>query len=197
MPAAGPVALADPVCGRPVTLEVEHRHVHGGALFVFCGEECRAAFVAHPRRWAFITLCGGVRPSPPAGLPPTAPPRAGAAPASPGMLARWREKRFALTCCREMLELYHAVARSRPELSGEALYRHVVAQRLGADGPAAAEMIRGAAQSYASWPVERALTFRDVVRYVVVSDLIGLHRDTPWVHEGLKRLVDDSVPARL
>lgn len=187
-------ALADPVCGRPVTLAAEHHHVHAGALFVFCSADCHAAFAAHPRRWAFITLSGGTRPpAPRADLPAVrrAPP-----PAS-SLLTRWREKRFALACCKEMLELYHAVARRRPELVGEALYRHVVAQRVGADGPAADELIRGAARSYASWPAERALTFRDVVRYVAVSEFVGLNRDTPWVHDGLKQLVHDTIPARL
>lgn len=193
--------LADPVCGRAVTLDAAHRQVHGGALFVFCSEHCRATFAAHPRRWAFITLSGGVRPPvpPPAtGLAPDAPdPSARSLPPATGLLSRWREKRFALACCREMLQLHDAIARHRPDLRGEALYRHVLAQRLGSDGPAVEKMIQGATESYASWPVERALTFRDIVRFVAVSEFIGLHRDTPWVHDGLKHLVDDAVPSRL
>jgi YHS domain-containing protein len=63
-------ALIDPVCGMPCTAASLHSFVHGGALFVFCSEVCRARFSADPLR--FIDMRVRERDVPvTAALPPT------------------------------------------------------------------------------------------------------------------------------
>jgi len=47
-------------------------------------------------------------------------------------LTTWRERRFASARCRELLQLHHAVAAREPALTGSALYRRIVAERIGA-----------------------------------------------------------------
>src|SRR5512141_2585116 len=48
--------LIDPICGVPVSASSPHRSVHGGAMFYFCSEACRARFVADPMRAIVITI---------------------------------------------------------------------------------------------------------------------------------------------
>jgi YHS domain-containing protein len=44
--------LIDVVCGRTVAVTSQHHHVHGGALYCFCSDECRARFVLDPSQFA-------------------------------------------------------------------------------------------------------------------------------------------------
>jgi YHS domain-containing protein len=201
--------LADPICGKPVGPESPHRQIHSGALYCFCSEACRARFAEHPARSAFIALSGGVRPL--ASAPDSRPPTATIEPRPQtlhdldqaqvrglyALLRAWRERRFARLCCRELLRLHKSIAARHPELAGDRLYRQVVAARIGGDPGAADAVIERAARSYAIWPVERALTFRDVVHYLAVSEFMASRRGTPWVHAGMKRVVDASIPAHL
>ena len=70
-----------------------------------------------------------------------------------------------------MLDLFRRERRDRPELSGCALYEAVVARRLG-EKPriSAAEVVRRAEESFTTWPVERAIRFRDVVHYLIFDE---------------------------
>jgi hypothetical protein len=110
-------------------------------------------------------------------------------------LSAWRERRSASRCCRDLLQLYRVVAARHPELGGDGLYRQVVAARIGGDGGASA-VVRRATESYATWPVERALTFRDVVHYLAVSEFMASHSASS-VYTGIRRIVDASIPPEL
>jgi YHS domain-containing protein len=72
-------ALIDPVCGMPCTAASLHSFVHGGALFVFCSEVCRARFSADPLRFIDMRVrerdvtVNTVLPSAPAPLPASVP----------------------------------------------------------------------------------------------------------------------------
>lgn len=220
------IVLADPVCGKPVDSASMHRHVHGGALFCFCGEACQARFAAHPSRLAFIALSGGLRgakvdvevetPGPgidPPGIAPTAPApldeakstaatsrngRQASRAAGPFQVLRaWRERRLAARCCRRLLGLYETVAAEHPQLIGSSLYLEVVAMHNGCDASAAQDVLRDAEQSYAIWPVERELNFRDVVHYLAVSEIFAADSASPWAQANVKRIVDGSIPHRL
>jgi YHS domain-containing protein len=225
-PNAESIALADPVCGKPVGWPSPHRHVHGGALFCFCGEACRARFAAHPSRLAFIALSGGLRnakaqaehdaqwpdtdaqglaPSAPMPLGDTQPgaisPRhdrqhAGAG-GSLGVWRTWRERRMAARCCRELLSLYETLAADNPHLSGTSLYEGVVAAHNGCDARAARLALKEAEQSYAIWPVERDLNFRDVVHYLAVREILVADSTLPWAQADIKRIIDASIPKEL
>ncbi len=80
------------------------------------------------------------------------------------------ERRYAKQASKELLELFRAVQRDHPELSGRALYQAVVAQRLAPDHQRAEEIVRRAEESFTHWPVDRELRFRSVVHYLVFDE---------------------------
>jgi Cu2+-exporting ATPase len=45
------VALVDPVCGMPVTVESVHRHERDGKMYYFCSANCLGKFAADPARY--------------------------------------------------------------------------------------------------------------------------------------------------
>lgn len=221
------IELADPVCGKPVGWPSAHRHVHGGALFCFCSEACRARFAAHPSRQAFIALSGGLRsvkaqaerdaqwrdtgaqgfaPSAAMPLDDSQPAVADSgldgrpqtnAGASFGVWRTWRERRMATRCCRKLLSLYETLVADNPHLSGNRLYEGVVAAHNCCDASAARLALKEAAQSYASWPVERDLNFRDVVHYLAVREIFVADSTVPWAQADIKRIIDASIPKDL
>ena len=110
-------------------------------------------------------------------------------------LAAWRERRFAAECCRSLLGHYQRIAANHPELSGVALYLQIVAAHLGGDAAVARRVIEGAEESYAIWPVARALNFRDVVHYLAV---IGYcHGNGVAVTSDVRPVIDAVIPHAL
>ena len=87
-----------------------------------------------------------------------------------GIFSAQAERRYARRASMEMLELSRAVQREHPELSGRALYRAVIARRLGCDDRKAAQIVLRAEESFTDWPVERELRFRHVVHYQVFDE---------------------------
>jgi YHS domain-containing protein len=53
--------MVDPVCLKRVDADSTRHCIHGGALFSFCSDECRASFAADPSRWAVAAALGGLR----------------------------------------------------------------------------------------------------------------------------------------
>jgi len=53
--------LIDPICHAQVDAASPHHCVHGGALFFFCSEDCRARFAADASRWAVSAALGGIK----------------------------------------------------------------------------------------------------------------------------------------
>jgi hypothetical protein len=111
-------------------------------------------------------------------------------------LLAWRERRSAGDCCRELLKLHEAVRAREPRLAGRALYRQIVALRLG-DAAAADHVLERAEDSFAVWPVSRALNFRDVTHYLAVSEFIASHAGARWMHADIRRVVDSTIPHHL
>lgn len=97
-----------------------------------------------------------------------------------------------------MLKLHRVVSLAHPSAKGPELYRHIVMARVGGTLAAADAILTRAAESFATWPVERALKFRDVVHYLVVSEYLAANVDVAdWTRENLGRvvasLVDDDL----
>jgi len=113
------------------------------------------------------------------------------------MLAAWRERRFATACCNELLDLYLSVAAQNPGLGGESLYRKVVESKLGLEGRAVDDVLQGAQVSYANWPVERDLSFRDVVHYLAVSDYCQSLGRKRWLRSDIVGVIDAAIPPEL
>jgi hypothetical protein len=72
--------------------------------------------------------------------------------------------------CVELLELHRRVEMEMPRDSSTARYARVIELRSGADAAAVTNFMRRAEESFATWPVERPLTFRDIVLYVAVTN---------------------------
>ena len=114
------------------------------------------------------------------------------------LIVGWEEKRYAAKTSRELLSLYERIAKSRPGLSKDELYRQVVMARLGGTRAAADAVLARATESFATWPVERALTFRDVVHYLAVSDYLATNAEAAdWTRENLGRVVSSLIPDHL
>ena len=101
---------------------------------------------------------------------------------------------MAADCSRRLLTVHRVVAADHPHLSGRRLYEEVVAQFHHCDARTAQAVIRDAEQSYASWPVDRDLSFRDVVHFVAVSEIFAAHSATPWAESDIKRTIEALIP---
>lgn len=112
-----------------------------------------------------------------------------------------RERRQIRHLCSESLALYRRVERDMPGASHLELYARVIEERSGADPDAVQAIMRRTEESFATWPVERPLNFRDIVQYIAVTG--GLKADIA-VTGVRSRFVDlvfaivaDVIPANL
>jgi hypothetical protein len=85
-------------------------------------------------------------------------------------LAAARDRGRIRRMCVELLELHRRVEMEMPRDSSTARYARVIELRSGADAAAVSNFMRRAEESFATWPVERPLTFRDIVLYVAVTN---------------------------
>lgn len=112
-------------------------------------------------------------------------------------LLAWRERRFAAECAHTLMKIHREQSVRYPGVQGEMLYRRIVANHLGGDHAAVDAVLRFARQSFAIWPTERELNFRDVVHYLAVSQFMAAHGHARWVYADMKRIVHAIVPANL
>jgi hypothetical protein len=110
------------------------------------------------------------------------------------LLRGWRERRHTARISRRLLEVYRRAAAAYPGLQRRALYLHIVIGYLGCAPSAADEVLESAEQSFAAWPVQRALTFRDVVHYLAVTEYTTT---AGWTRENLGSVVASMVPKDL
>ena len=108
-----------------------------------------------------------------------------------------RERRQIRRICVEFLTLYRQVKAELPQLSHTELYARIIERRSGAGTQTVQTFMRRAEESFASWPVDRPLNFRDIVQYVAVTDCLR----TDIAVDGVRsRIVDtalDIVPAMI
>ena len=112
-----------------------------------------------------------------------------------------RERRQIRRICSDSLKLYHRIEREMPGASNLERYARVIKERSGADPETVEAIMRRAEESFAAWPVERPLNFRDIVQYIAVTG--GLKADIA-VAGVRSRFVDlvfaivaDVIPASL
>jgi len=87
-----------------------------------------------------------------------------------GFIADWIERRFALRASADLLDLYQKVRQASPELTGRQLYEAIAARRLGSRSSEAATVVRRADESFAQWPRDRDLCFRDVAHLLIFDE---------------------------
>jgi len=114
-----------------------------------------------------------------------------------GVVANWIERRNARQASAALLNLFWKVRRMRPQLAGRPLYEAVVAEHLGSgSGPAALAVSRADA-SFAQWPRERDVRFRDVVHLLVFEECARQSKGGEALRTMIGRVVDQIVPADL
>jgi hypothetical protein len=109
----------------------------------------------------------------------------------------WRERALARRLSRDLLRVYRESEAAMPELTGFARYRDVAARQTGLDEIGVRTILERAESSFASWPVERPLTFRDVVQYLVVHRCLDADPAAPGVRSRLATIVADEIPPSL
>lgn len=111
-------------------------------------------------------------------------------------LAR-RERALARRLSRESLRIYREVRAQHPELEGPALYRAVISRQAGLDETAARRFVERAEDTFASWPEERPVTFRDVVQYLAVERWLAIDPDAQGFRTRLAEVVAKQIPEDL
>ena len=107
-----------------------------------------------------------------------------------GLFVAHAERRYAKQASDELLELFRREQREHPKLRGQALYEAVIARRLGPN-PAigASEIVKRAEESFADWPVQRELRFRDVVHYQIFDEYVRQGK----VRQGTRTNIGETV----
>ncbi len=107
------------------------------------------------------------------------------------------ERSFAKRTSLSVLEIYWRVREAQPELNGKALYAEVVATRSHVDLQAARMIVQRAEQSFAEWPEERDVIFRDVVDYLVFDEFMQAHPDRRGAQSDMRRVAAKIIPENL
>ena len=92
-------------------------------------------------------------------------------------LKRVGERLFAGRVCSESLAAYHAIRKLDPALQGEDLYEAVIARRINLDAAGARAIVWRTHASLEDWVSDRGPTFRDIVKYMIVSEYLGQEAD--------------------
>jgi hypothetical protein len=111
-----------------------------------------------------------------------------------GVFVAWSEQRYAKRASLEILELFRSERQEHPELTGPSLYEAVVARRLGPESTNARTIVRRAEESFANWPVERCLIFRDVVLYLVINEYLQLFKSRHGTRTRMVGVVARFIP---
>jgi len=111
----------------------------------------------------------------------------------------WRvsERAYAKRQCVLLLEIYEHFQKEHPRLDGDELYARVVAYGLDCNPTAARSIVLGADRSFAQWPTERDVTFRDVVSYLLMNQLSLAHSKSLGVQANVTAIVAAVIPLRL
>ena len=113
---------------------------------------------------------------------------------SGGALRTWRECSYAKRASRRAVQVYREVELTKPELSGLKRYKEVVSRQTGLDDTAVRRILAGAESSFAAWPVERELRFRDVVQYLVISKCLADEPNALGTRTRLTAIIESEVP---
>jgi hypothetical protein len=114
-----------------------------------------------------------------------------------GILRTWRERTTARQVSRESLRIYREVEESAPELTGLPRYYEVVARQTGLDELGVREILERAEGSFANWPVERPLKFRDIVQYIVATRCLSADASGLGVRSRLTTIIAEEIPGEL
>jgi hypothetical protein len=110
----------------------------------------------------------------------------------------YAERRYAKEASEQLLELFRREQQEHPELKGRALYEAVIARRLGANPRiSAANIVRRAEESFADWPAEREVKFRDVVHYQIFDEYMRQGEVRVGARTNIAEAVARIIPGEL
>ena len=98
---------------------------------------------------------------------------------------------------RESLRIYRELEVASPELTGVPRYHAIVARQTGLDDFGVREILERAEVSFASWPIERPLKFRDVVQYIVATRCLNADASALGIRSRLTTIVAEEIPGEL
>lgn len=113
------------------------------------------------------------------------------------LLIAWRERRHVSRTSRVMLSQYRSIASSHPDLLPGEVYQFVVMAHTGCDMATANMILKRAEESFAEWPVSRALKLRDVVHYLTVTEYLDRYGKDFWLRSEINKLVASRIPGNL
>jgi hypothetical protein len=108
-------------------------------------------------------------------------------------VATMRERRQIRRFCEESLKLYRQVEAQMPQSSQTERYGRFIELRSGATPATVLTVLRRAEESFADWPNERPLNFRDVVQYLAVTDCLKIDIAVAGVRSRIVDFVIDIV----
>jgi hypothetical protein len=108
-------------------------------------------------------------------------------------IATMRERRQIRRFCEESLKLYRQVEAQMPQSSQTERYGRFIELRSGATPATVLTVLRRAEESFADWPNERPLNFRDVVQYLAVTDCLKIDIAVAGVRSRIVDFVIDIV----
>ena len=111
--------------------------------------------------------------------------------------AAWRELRFAKEAGQRALACFQRLRSDQPALTGRPLYEAFVCEFAKADSAAARTILHRAEASFAAWPNERDLIFRDVVQYVVILQYLATHPKRSGTTANMTGVLSKMIPAKL
>ena len=111
--------------------------------------------------------------------------------------AGMRERRHIRRICGEFLSLYRQVEGEMPQASNMELYARIIQRRSGANAHEVQRFMRRAAESFAAWPIDRPLNFRDIVQYVAVTDCLETDIAVDGVRSRVVETAMDIVPTMI
>ena len=103
---------------------------------------------------------------------------------------------FAGRVCSESLAAYHAVRKQNPELRGDDLYEAVIARRIRLDAAGARAIVWRTHASLDDWVGDRGPSFRDIVKYMIVSEYLGQEADERGMNLDLGPFLAKRIDAR-
>ena len=112
-------------------------------------------------------------------------------------LVSWRERRHVTRTSRILLSQYRSIASSHPNLLPGERYKLVVMVHTGCDTATANMILKRAEESFAEWPVSRALKLRDVVHYLTVTEYLDRYGKDFWLRSEINKLVASRIPGNL
>jgi hypothetical protein len=105
-----------------------------------------------------------------------------------------RERKQIRCICEESLTLYRQIEIEMPQAANRDRYARLIERRSGADADAVLRFLRRAEESFATWPIERPLSLRDIVQYMVVTDEFKTDTAVDGVRSRAVDLAVDIVP---